>query len=582
MADIESFLAGTELFGALTPDAIGPLARAFSPVVVDAGEVVISEGDAAEALYLVHTGRLHVRRRREDGAEHLAEVGAGETVGELALVTDRPRSATVVASRDSRLLHLPLEAFESMVAEHPSTLRALTTQVVGHLERRRPRGTRLGVLAVVPLHDSPAVDQAISELVLAVRQGSDRVGVQREPPRDPVGFRTDRLEQTFDLVVSVASAEDGWWTASCIHHADRVVLVADATRDPALVAVEAVLASRSSVLPVRVELVLAHRPRRTAPVRTAAWLADRSVARHHHLRLGDPAHGARVARLLTDRGIGLVCSGGGARAMAELGVLQALEERGVPVDAITGTSAGAIVGGVSALGWPAGRVRRTLRRYLVDAGRPVEPTLPLVSLASGARAVDRLQAVCGDRDLEDAWIDFACVSTNLSTRERVVHRTGPAWRAVRASMSIPGVFPPVRQGDDLLVDGGVVDNLPVSVLLERHPGMRAVAVDVGARRDLSAGDLPGEAVVRGWPLLRDRLHPGRRSPRVAGIASIMARLAELGSIDEGTRDRAEIVIRPEVDDVGLLEFGRLDDLADRGHAAALHALPPGWPWSVDP
>ena len=258
--------------------------------------------------------------------------------------------------------------------------------------------------------------------------------------------------------------------------------------------------------------------------------------------------------------------------MAEIGVLGALGELDIPVDAVTGTSAGAIVGGLFSLGWPADRVRATMRRHLVESSRPVEPTVPMVSLSSGARMAERLQAVCGELEVEDTWIDFGCVSTNLSTRERVVHRSGPMWRAVRASASIPGVFPPVAQDGDLLVDGGVVDNLPIGLLVDRHPGLRAIAVDVGVHRDLTAGDLPEHTVVRGWPVLRDRLHPGRPSPQIPGIASVMARLAELGSRDREDFDAADLMIRPDVGDVPLLDFGRFDDLVERGHAEGMAAL----------
>ena len=576
IAEIEAFLAETDLFGVVAPEALGAMARAFEPVMVEAGEVVIAEGDPAGALYLVQVGRLRIRRSAAEADESLPEVGVGETVGELALVTDRPRSATVVASRDSRLLRLPLESFEALAAEHPATLRAVTTQVVSHLERDRPSGHRLGVVAVVPLRDTELTRRAIDEVVTALDQSPGTVAVGLDDVGDDVRYRINRLEHGHDLVVAVVDPEPGPWRASCIHQADRVVLVADAETPPSPTPVEEQLNQRQAVLPVQVELVLAHPPGTTSPSRSGAWLADRSVTRHHQLRVGDQGHAGRVARLVTDNGIGLVCSGGGARAMAEIGVLEVLDELDIPVDAITGTSAGAIVGGSYALGWPAKRVRWTLRHHLVESSRPVEPTVPMVSLSSGGRMAERLKAVCGELELEDTWIDFACVSTNLSTRSRVVHRTGPAWRAVRASMSLPGVFPPVAHDDDLLIDGGVVDNLPVGVLLDRHPGSSVVAVDVGVHRDLTAGDLPHDTVVHGWPLLRDRLHPWRRSPEIAGIASVMTRLTELGSRDSDDFGAADLIIRPEVQEFGLLEFDRFDDLVARGRAEGEAMVAPWW------
>ncbi|MEL7206768.1 MAG: cyclic nucleotide-binding and patatin-like phospholipase domain-containing protein [Actinomycetota bacterium] len=573
--DVEDFLAASSLFGGLDRDAIRALAEHLDPVAVRAGEVVVAEGDPAEALYLVHAGRLLVRRSSPElgPTGDLSEIGVGETVGELALVTDRPRSASAIARRDSRLLRLSVGGFEALVSRHPQALRVLTTQVVDHLERPRPIGKGLSVLALVPLHGGERVARAMDDLVLEIRAAAGRVGVlRRGNVRDDEHAAVHRLEQIYDLVLMVADHADEGWTDSCADQADRVVLVADAAGDPAAAPVERRRAARPSAIGARTELVLAHPPATEEPRGTARWLAGRSVQRHHHLRVGDRRHAGRVARLLTDTATGLVCSGGGARALSEIGSIEVLLDGGLEIDAVTGTSAGALVGGAFARDWPVDRVVRTLRRHLVDEGRPVEPTIPLVALSSGARMTARLREVCDELAVEDQWIDFACLSTDLSERRPHVHRTGPAWRALRSSMSIPGLFPPVASDGNLLIDGGVVDNLPVAAMTERHPGIRTVAIDVGVHRDLEAGDLPADTVVQGLDILRARLHPRRRTPSMAGIASVLARLAELGNRHDDAPSAVDLMIRPEVGEVSLLDFASFDVLLEAGRGAAREAL----------
>jgi predicted acylesterase/phospholipase RssA len=383
------------------------------------------------------------------------------------------------------------------------------------------------------------------------------------------------LESENDLVVYRGEAGDGDATVAFLRQADVVVLVADADQRPDSTAAEAVLAAHRRKIDVPVELVLVHPAGCVEPRGTSRWLNDRDVRRHHHLRAGSEGDAARVARLLTNRGIGLVLSGGGARSMAEIGVVRAMGELGIPIDAVGGTSAGALVAGSVARGWPVEQVRDVLHDGMVGQGNPIDPTVPLTSLAAGRRMTERLRTAAGDVDIEDLWLPFYCVSTNLSHNRAEVHRRGRGWRAVRASMSIPGVFPPVAEGGDVLVDGGLVDNMPVAEMRRAHEGITVVAVDVGVQRGLSAGDLPDSTVLHGWRLMFDRFHPRRRSPKVVGILTILARLTELGAGGRST-EMPDVLVRPDVERFPILDFGRFDELVEQGHREALETLGAWW------
>jgi predicted acylesterase/phospholipase RssA len=212
---------------------------------------------------------------------------------------------------------------------------------------------------------------------------------------------------------------------------------------------------------------------------------------------------------------------------------------------------------------------------MVEGRNPVDVTVPLASLAAGRRVTERLKAAAGEADIEDCWIDFFCVSTNLTRTAPHVHRTGTTWRAIRASMSIPGIFPPVPLGDDVLVDGGLVDNLPVGEMRRGHDGITVLAVDVGVRRGLTAGDLPDSTIVDGWRLMVDRLHPRRTSPDVAGILTVLTRLTELGGGGEAA-DLGDVLVAPEVGGFPLLDFDRFDELVAIGERDGRAVLEPWW------
>jgi predicted acylesterase/phospholipase RssA len=427
----------------------------------------------------------------------------------------------------------------------------------------------VATVAVVPLTTSPTVGRAIDAVVEALSERRPGLAVVDASAADTVDC--DQLEGRHGFVVFLADAEPTPWTAQCLRHADHVLLVADATDRPTPRPVERLVGERRRTVPARSDLVLVHPPTTADPSGTRRWLGRGTIDGHHHLRDGSAEHAARVARHVLDRPVVLVLSGGGARGMAEIGVIRALADLGIPVDAAGGTSAGALVAGCLARGWGPDRMERTFRAALVGF-KPLDLTLPAVALTTGRRVTERLRAAAADLDIEDLWLPFYCVSTNLSRNVGQVHESGPAWRAIRASFAIPGVFPPLPEGGDVLVDGGLVDNLPVARARARHGGATVVAVDVGTRRDLPAGALSDSGVVAGWSVLWDRLHPLRRRREQVNIVRVMTRLTELGA--EQGADRGDVLVRPEVQDFPILDFDRFDDLIARGREAGRATLEP--------
>ena len=232
------------------------------------------------------------------------------------------------------------------------------------------------------------------------------------------------------------------------------------------------------------------------------------MADYHHLRADRPGDVARLARMITGTGCGLVLGGGGARGLAHLGVIRALEEAGVPIDVVGGTSMGAIMAGLYALGLATRSGWRGSPPSPAIGRRLVTPTLPLIALSAG-RYLDRiLSENLGSAPIEDLPLRFFCISANLNRAEEVIHERGPLWPAVRASLSLPGIFPPVYSGGDLLIDGSAVDNVPVDVMRGRVGNGRIVAVNVSPEVEpLTAA--PFEAGLSGWRVLGHRINPVR-------------------------------------------------------------------------
>lgn len=590
-------LSSTRLFGALTPAELRRIARSFEPVAVAGGTTLLRKGEPADAVYLVVTGRLRAFASGPDGETALDDMVPGDVVGELALLTDRPRSATVRAVRDSQLLRLTTSDFDEVVARHPQVLRhlaaAMVERVADRLELPPPSPKRVTNITVVPAGRTSAelLDETARSLAEALGAVEPTAVVSSKDVEAALGAGaaesngSDRrsgevlawlhaLEERHELVVHVADPTATEWTRRCLRQADRILWVASGGDTPDPGPVEVRTADTVASVGTRQDLALVHEPG-THPLGTAAWLDVRNVTAHHHLRRGHRPDHSRVARHLTGRAVGLVCGGGGPRGYAHLGVTAALEEAGIPIDAVGGTSIGAVFAAGPALGWDAA-TRRERAVRLSRTRRLIGPTLPVVSLSSGRRLTSLLHSndLFGDVRIEDLWLPYFCISANLSTAESVVHERGPLWRAVRASISLPGILPPVFEDGDLLVDGGVVNDLPVDVMQERI-GPNVVAVDLQPEVDLRTTQ-PFDLSLSGWRVMARRLNPWAPSYDVPHTLAVLMRAKEIAGRraqrDALDRRPAAVYLRPPTDGFDALDFKAATELIDVGYRYATDAL----------
>ncbi|MBK8598948.1 MAG: cyclic nucleotide-binding domain-containing protein [Holophagales bacterium] len=590
-----------ELFGITEPAAFRELEEAIEWRQVVAGEALIRQGEASDAMYVVVTGRFRTVVKAPDGTDvAVRETGAFSTLGELGLLTQLPRSATVLALRDGEVIRLGREAFRSFALRHPEALLRVASIVAerqmngqGPGARASAPATATGGLTFAILPVTPSAAAAVLGRTLAgdlARLGETafldaaafderhgRRGSAQTPLSGPLNLAVEvslrELEDRTRHLLLDAGPEWNAWTERCLRRADRILLVADATASPVPGAIEERLAALK--LPARTELVLLHPATTTEPAGTAEWLSCRDLADHHHVRPGNRRDEERLARRLAGRGVGLVLGGGGARGVAHIGVIRALEEAGLSVDLVGGTSMGAVVGAGYALHGSAAQLV-ALAETFSDPSKIYDRTLPLVSLMSGGKLLRLLRSLYGDRAIEDLWTPFFSISTNL-TRARIdVDRRGPLWRAVRKSMSIPGVFPPIIDDGDVVVDGGVVDNFPVERMAGRADCGTVIGVNVAPAVDKVKPYRFGPEL-SGWQVLRGRFLPWARKMRAPSLVGSLLRTQEINSVmalRSGLRF-VDLLVEPAVDQFRLNEYDRHVELIASGYDAAKKALGSG-------
>ncbi|MGQ0529354.1 MAG: patatin-like phospholipase family protein, partial [Panacagrimonas sp.] len=533
-------------------------------------------------LYIVAVGRLRVELPSGLVVNEIARL---EPVGEISLLSGEPRSATVYAIRDTTVLEIDRLALYAVFQRHPSALLAMSRTVIMRLRQNQRaaklessrRSRSIAVLAATPQLDLSGfadalctalsncgavkkLDAATVDAALGEGTASTRSGATHH--EEPLVEWLHQQELAYRHLAYVADSQPGPWSRRCVRQADRVLLLADAADAPQQSPMLAELRASASRAPV--DLVLL-RPEGAPAGRVREWRGITGASSHYFVRPGNTGDIERVSRSLTGRAVGLVLGGGGARGFAHIGVLRAMEELGIQIDAVGGSSMGAFISALVACGYSSRDILRIARETFVRGNLLNDYLFPSVSLIRGRKFLRRLEDIFGELQIEHLRTPFYCVSTNLTRGRAHVHDHGPLHLWLGTSMCIPGVAPPVAYKGELLVDGAVINSLPTDVMqaLERGP---IIASDVSTENGISAPGIEGpdpEALLK-WTLTAQR----------PSLFSILFRTATLTS-ESGVAARAasaDLYLRMPVTGIGVFDWKKIDELADSGYRHALERL----------
>ncbi|MFO6446004.1 patatin-like phospholipase family protein [Erythrobacter sp. NE805] len=549
-------LAKVEAFAGLSPEVRAALAARARLVAVRGGECLVRHGEAADTLYIVATGRFHVIL---PGGRVVAEIEAGEPVGELAFFAGGTRTADVRAARDSSVYALTREAWRAVTDDH----REIADRVLAAIARRLARTTA----------HSAAIPARPGRVVALLAAGASRIpeGLPQRLAAALAAHEDARLIGPADRPRGLAPDGEafGRWIAGLEASGARILLAGDGDEDwnraiarnaDDLLLIAPLAGAEAGLSPLETDALARFRPedrtlvlwreREAVPIAgSGRWLAGRGVKLHHHVALDAGPSIARLARFLAGRANGVVLAGGGALGCAHLGVMQALIEAGVPIDFYGGTSAGAAMAGALAMGLSAEETLAQMQEMFIAQKAMRRVTIPVHSFLD-ARVFDaQLRLRYGERDIADLPFNYFAVSTNLSVNRVHVHRRGPLWEAVRASGSLPTILPPyVTAEGDILIDGGVLDNVPVEIMRSAKAGPNVVVAlhaNAGEAWRIEAGY--GD-VRTPFELLRDivlRRRPARRFP---SLVEVMTRAMVVASeaAAEGALAKADVLLIPPI------------------------------------
>ncbi|HZQ63535.1 MAG TPA: cyclic nucleotide-binding and patatin-like phospholipase domain-containing protein [Casimicrobiaceae bacterium] len=585
----------SDVLGEMDDHAVRELERSVEWLHVASGSQVFGEHEAAHDIYVVVNGRLRITTANAEGeVVTVHEVGHGSMVGQVAVLSGGLHDCRAEAIRDSHLLRLPRAALDPLVQRHPKLMVRFAQAAIRSVQRTATQTAAMNhprTYALVSSSPEVSLDLFAMQLTRALDAHSstrllssadvDRallnagVAQARDGTVASEALTAWLSNQERDHAAIVLQADSTWtaWTRRCVLHADRIVIVASAAASPVPTAVERELRALQSHR--RTELVLLHAAATARPSGTGAWLEHRQVAAHHHVRSGCDTDVARVARHLSGRAIGLVLGGGGARGFAHVGVLRALREAGVEIDVVGGTSIGALIAACIASDLRVEDIDE-LGRTFASPRRLLDRTLPIAALMAGAKVTALYQRVFSDIAIEDLWTPYFAVSSDLSRAMAVVHQRGAVWRAVRASTAIPAIFPPLLGDDDQVhVDGGVMNNMPIDVMRHFCRAGTVIAVNPMPPRDHVKSYRFGPSL-SGWQALAGRLRMFGSKVRAPSILGSVMRATEINSAHRmrqpAFRALADVLIEPALAQFPILAFDRYGEIAQVGYEAAKEAI----------
>lgn len=542
--------------------------------------------DVQEGLYILVNGRL----QSLINGEVRNEIEPGQTIGETVMIAGGQNEASYQALYESTLAYLTTDLFKKLTATHPAAFQALASTAINQLRAvvsNEFDADALVTVAVVPLGQSERIttfcerlEKTLTRYGSSIHLTSSRVNAASEQPEwsqtaqnDPWNIRLrawlDEQEANHRFVIYQTDPEVTPWTRRAILRAEYILLVGEGDGEPRLTEIEQQLITEKTLETVRRRvLVMLHSDAEKTPSGTQRWLELRNMEDVYHVRWNLSGDVARIGRFLSGNSIGVVLGGGGARGFAHIGVLKAMQELGIPIDFIGGTSVGGMTAAAYAYVIDVEKIYRATQVTLVENNPFTAYTLPLMAVLRPSAMDTNYKAFWKDTDIADLWVPYFSIGANITTAEMVVQRTGKVWESVRITQALPGVVVPFIRDNELFIDGGIIDNVPTATMRKLNRGP-IISVNISPEEDLQT-EFHYDHLPSPWQILQHRYSPFRQTLNTFSIGDVMMRSLVVNSIrqTEEAKQYADIWLNPDCRGVGMLEITQeaMDKLIAVGHA----------------
>ncbi len=478
--DLINSIKNCKVFTSLDPqgDVFQALIAQFVEVSIDSGEILFHQGDPAGSLYILVSGKLSaILSTTNTKPRIVGHILPSETVGELGALSDDPRSLTIKAVEPSKLLQLSSDIFKKLCRQYPAILYETLHPVVSRSQQILQlfgTGEKKKHIALIPANQSVHLEQFEEKLKDKISRYKkvaflSETEINSEENQNLRNFEEliSQTEENNNVIIYLLKPYETPLSKACWKRIEKVYVIAEGNTKPYFdtYTLEKLHNTRQ-LIAVRRELILLYK-KNVLPNNTQEWLNKADFFLHHHVRLNYTPDYQRVLRFMRGKAFGLVLSGGGAKGWAHIGALRALLESHIPIDAIGGVSAGALVGSLYTLNYNYEETYHLFERLLGAAHNVVSLKnfcWPAISLFNCEDFTLEIQKIFGTKKIENMWLPYFCVTCNLGTYKEATHRSGLLWEKTRGSVAVPGLVPPMVINGQLHIDGGIINNLPVNTM----------------------------------------------------------------------------------------------------------------------
>ena len=557
-------------------------------------------GEKSDSFYLLVTGLLKAYIPKKGELIEVGEIYEGEVIGEMGILTNEARSASIFATRDSVVFKIDLEKANEIIMQYPLVLLQVATKIADRLRNVQDSNERhrTDIHSIVQLSSGKnhtkeiisignslidSMNKFNRSIVVSSKKVNEILNIESinaELERDKFYPALDDLVDNFTkenrYLLLLCDEEYTPWTTWCLAISDKNIFVVEESAGVSNTELLNKMNLSEKDIPIHLhdekQLIIYHQSKNSFPSKTSSIIEMLpKISNHYHMSINNKNDSDRVSRLIAKKGIGLCLSGGGAKGNAHIGVYKALIEHNIPIDAVCGTSAGGIVASLIAFGYdPETIISRLKETYKRKSFK--EYTIPVTSIIATKKVIQDAIFLGNDMDIEDLWIPYFSIAVNISKSKLDVIDKGPVYKATRATAALPGILLPVIKDTSFLVDGGLINNMPGDIMLKKYGG-KLISVSVSPQEDLDAkfNDFPNQSSY----FIKKLLRMNKKFPHeIPGLSNILMRsifVASSNKIKE-VIDLSDLFLDLQVKDVGLLEFEKIDESVEFGYEYAMKKL----------
>lgn len=586
--DILAELTKSRLFNGISVDAIAALINTGEKVSLQNEHVLFHQGDVADSFYIVLSGRVLAVLESYASYQVVGDILAGDIVGEVTLLSSNTRSMTVTAVMPTELLKISKKTMIKFCFKHPRAL----MNIINILAERSTQTLKLlsagksnRYISLIKLGDARPYNDFFESL-LAQLIKLDNACIIKKPTLETnaiadysnflnyLAYQLGHQEELFHELDLNQSFFNRCFTSNATH---EIIFVSAHANVNVLSDYRQLGDITKRKKHIRRSLVLLYEKNSDQPHDTRRWLNAGDFTSHYHVHINNPTDIERLARFLSGRANGLVISGGAARSISGAGAVKAILQRNIPIDAVGGTSMGAVITALLLFSDDYQTFEERFKHliYSLKSWNKIwSLTWPLVSIYNGANGTRALQKIFGDRCIEDLWQPYYNISCNYSDLVETVHERGLLWQSIRASTALPGLVPPCVIDGRVHIDGGLTNNFPTDVM--RHVvGPHGFIIGVNS---FSSKDIPKEykfppdlpffdalLTALGWRN-KDYIYPS--------ITDILMKALFISSIQRQVANKqfVNILIQPDLRKYHFSDFKLYDEIFDRGYQQAVKML----------